>query len=188
MFVIGLSLIDCAVSTWSTISPAVRFRLKPIVAVAQNLQSRGQPTCVEIQSVSLFSASTDSFRGGMRTLSIFIPSESAKRNFVVPSDAELCRSATASCSTVASSLSRSRSECERVVIASNDGTRCLYSQANSCFARYFGSPIEATKASNCCSGSPLRFVLPIFPEKILINVDIFGKVSKRGEKSDSDSV
>ena len=40
-------------STWPTISPAVRFRSRPIRAVRQNLQSTGQPTWLEMQTVLL---------------------------------------------------------------------------------------------------------------------------------------
>ena len=39
-------------TTCATISPAVKLRSSPISAVKQNLQSTGQPTCVEMHRVS----------------------------------------------------------------------------------------------------------------------------------------
>ena len=38
-------------STWSTISPAVRWRTSPMVPVMQKVQPMAQPTCEETQSV-----------------------------------------------------------------------------------------------------------------------------------------
>src|SRR5438094_15753 len=37
----------CQWRTWSTISPAVRFRTSPISPVAQKAQAIGQPACVD---------------------------------------------------------------------------------------------------------------------------------------------
>ena len=40
-----------SVSTWETISPALRLRRKPMVPVAQKRQARAQPTWVDRQKV-----------------------------------------------------------------------------------------------------------------------------------------
>jgi len=64
--------------TWPTISPAVRFRTSPIVAVRQKAQPMAQPTCVDTQKVSCGVR-------GMNTDSTWRPSWSASRNFSVPS-------------------------------------------------------------------------------------------------------
>ncbi len=62
----------------STISPAVRLRPNPSVAVAQNVQSSAQPTCDEMHCVTLSPS-------GMMTLSIARPSAVVIRSFRVPS-------------------------------------------------------------------------------------------------------
>ena len=45
------SAVFLAVTTCSKISPAVKFRLKPKVPVAQNLHPNLHPTCEETQTV-----------------------------------------------------------------------------------------------------------------------------------------
>ncbi|OPY01735.1 MAG: hypothetical protein A4E60_01489 [Syntrophorhabdus sp. PtaB.Bin047] len=66
------------VMTCPTISAALRFLLKPILPVTQNLHPMRQPTCVETQRVTrVFS--------GMMTTSITCPSLVTRASFVEPS-------------------------------------------------------------------------------------------------------
>jgi hypothetical protein len=64
--------------TWPTISPAVRFRTRPIFPVRQNAHAIAQPTCVEMQNVMAGVS-------GMNTDSIVRASARRRRNFSVPS-------------------------------------------------------------------------------------------------------
>ena len=64
--------------TWPTISPADRFRTRPILPVRQNAHAIAHPTCVDMQKVMAGVS-------GMNTDSIWRPSASRSRNFSVPS-------------------------------------------------------------------------------------------------------
>ena len=64
--------------TCPAISPAVRFRTRPILPVRQNPQAIAHPTCVEMQKVMAGVS-------GMNTASIWRPSARRSRNFSVPS-------------------------------------------------------------------------------------------------------
>jgi len=80
----GSSLVakGLARSSCSTISARLRWRRKPSVAVAQNVQPIAQPTWVDTQSVSRSPS-------GIRTLSIVAPSRKRKSSFCVPSEERL---------------------------------------------------------------------------------------------------
>ena len=78
-------------STWATISPAVKFRTNPPLAVKQKLHPTLHPTCVETHTVYLawwrsspFSSKIGSFIFN-NTVSIVLPSCSSKRYLIVPS-------------------------------------------------------------------------------------------------------
>lgn len=72
-----LSLLSCRAQnkTCSTISSAVKFRLKPILPVAQNKQPSGQPAWEETQTV----LRPPAWRS--KTVSIFKPSLNSNKDF-----------------------------------------------------------------------------------------------------------
>ena len=69
--------------TWASISPTVRFRTRPPMPEAQNLQPMRQPTWEEIQTESPWWYC-------IHTLSTTCRSDRAKRNFFVPSIFDVC--------------------------------------------------------------------------------------------------
>ena len=69
-----------ATRNWCTISPAVRFRRKPMVAVAQKAQARVHPDCDDTHTVPRV-------REGIRTVSALWPSPNSIAHLVVPSSA-----------------------------------------------------------------------------------------------------
>ena len=73
-----MSSASASTRTWPAISPAVRFRTRPIFPVRQNAQAMAHPTWVEMQKV------IDGV-SGMNTDSICRPSARRSRNFSVPS-------------------------------------------------------------------------------------------------------
>ena len=97
-------------ATCPAISPALRLRTKPESPVAQKVHCSGQPTCVEMQAVSLSPCfiSTDSTDS---------PSRSFHRNFLVPS-ADFCSRARTGKAKSSFSASFSRSGFDRFVISS----------------------------------------------------------------------
>ena len=79
-FVIGFESILLINRNWSTISPESRLSIKPIFAVAQNLQSSAHPTWVDKHSVVLDPSfiRTDSMSGPLWVLNknLFVNLES----------------------------------------------------------------------------------------------------------------
>ncbi len=134
--------------TWSTISPAVRLRVRPSLAVAQNWQSTAQPTCDEMHCVVLSPS-------GMSTLSIDLPSPVTMRSLRVPSR-EVCTSATSSVPMRARAARRSRTAGPRSVICSNRVTPWAWTQRQACSPRKRGSPAPTASASASASVSARR--------------------------------
>src|SRR5690606_20716525 len=123
--------------TWPMISAVVRLRLKPWAPVAQNAQSRAQPTCEEMHSVPRAGS-------GMNTASTAWPAAAENSHLTVPS---------------AERLSAITGGSHRSVIGSNRSTprRCI--QASNWRARKRFSPMSAKNASRPLSVSPRRFVV-----------------------------
>ena len=144
------------------ISPAVRLRRNPIVPVAQNLQSRGQPTCVERHNVSRRSAAGEVSSGGIKTLSIIKLSFRRNKNLVVPSVGETLFLTRSRLSILAECSRTTRNSFEISVISSKDCAPLAYIQEKSWAARYFLSPRDSTKSCSSLSDSPLIFFFFFF--------------------------
>jgi hypothetical protein len=123
--------------TCSTISPAVRLRPYPSVAVAQKPQSMAQPTCDDTHSVSRSrSALSFCWSSGMSTDSMARSSTVRKRSLRVPSRAACttsCRSGRSG--RLASAASASRTARGTFVISSTLSTACSCSHRNTCSPR-----------------------------------------------------
>ncbi len=105
-----------AIHTWPMISAVVRLRLKPWVAVEQNVQFRPQPTCEDTHSVPRVLS-------GMYTVSMaFLPSTPiASSHLWVPSAEGLSKMMFGT-RTSACSCSLARRTLPRSVISSNSVT------------------------------------------------------------------
>ena len=139
-----------ATHTCPMISATVRSRLKPWRPVEQNLQSRAQPTCEETQSVPRSSS-------GMKTVSMPFPTPTSNSHFTVPS-AERCSERIAGARTSAVSLSISRSDFARFVIASKSATPRWCTHWKTCFARNGFSPCAANHSVSWGSVKSRRLV------------------------------
>src|SRR5215813_2075645 len=144
-----------ASNIWSRISLARRFRFRPKTAVAQKAQPNPHPAWVETQSVSRFAS-------GMSTLSMLLPSDNPKRNFLVPS-LETASRRSVKRPIVKPSAKRARSEAERFVISANDTARFWNNHCQTCLARYEGSLRSTSSLSSSLRLSSLILGFKISP-------------------------
>ncbi len=98
------------------ISALPRLRLKPCLAVAQNVQLSAQPTCEEMHRVPLGVS-------GMKTISTQLSGATRTSHLMVPST-DSCTATISGGVTDASASSRARRSLLRLVIAANRAMRC----------------------------------------------------------------